>query len=929
MGYQLVGSVGDVRYDATGHAITPSWGANENRLAGNLLVAWFFLYRFTATIDWPTTPTGWSVAATSYAEDNTYLSCGCRIYYRISQTDGEAAPTFTAPSSACIGARLAEFSGNAITSPLDEVSPNSGHHGYPGISPIYATAPLVDETNGELCIYAGYGGWAGSSSQSMSQDVNNCAENTTRYVPSYPAKQLVDLGYGITTANSSPTQNAMTVGDLPHNVLEATCIATFKAGVTYDDQPEMSLQISETISEIYDNKVYDDHPVMQLVISETINEVYSPPYYDYPAINLALSIGPISQDIDGGSASNPGMDPVDGGNASTVSWDFTYDGGNANTIWTPGTFEEIEYVDTVTMNLAISETISELQIAAHLLLVREIPPLDLSVNVKTRDGTVYRWAHDEVKAENQPKQLGYSSTAPGGDEQAQMVLPRLPEHEYRDLAKFSDISIRSAAGYIAWNGRLETSPQTSGDEFSITPGAVGYQAELDDNEAVRALYVHRSIQEWQEASVQRKILYLNSSVDVQGPSINPDPTSGYSALGISFTGPWSRSRVGEAWFDSKGIPLDSVYFAWTINDNIVAIKGLGGWGWGAGLCDDDIAEDMGASWDAVALSLDTSGSAVVSSSINTRQWAMVHVQCQSPNTNEEGKDYSIWFTCLAVYGDYGLTKRGTNTATEAQGFYASDIVAHAVQTWAPSLSLTTGTNGTVQPSDFIIPHASFLEATKVSEIIRDVTKYDLQDWFVYPLNGVPTFFWGPRNYFGKKWRARVGPSGLKSTGPQVDRMWNAVVVQYQSTDGRKYMVGPPGSDSDVEDSSLYDSDPLNPVTAAGKYRLTKLDMGIGTWTAAISIGQSFLVEQKLLSTAGEAEIVGIIPDDCGVIWPASYIKAGDRISFTDAAYTGYRRIVKASYNDDTKVMSITLDSPSEGLDAILARLNVVLIPIGV
>jgi hypothetical protein len=292
----------------------------------------------------------------------------------------------------------------------------------------------------------------------------------------------------------------------------------------------------------------------------------------------------------------------------------------------------------------------------------------------------------------------------------------------------------------------------------------------------------------------------------------------------------------------------------------------------------------------------------------------------------DGQHESVLWTYLGVVGNHGLPIQGTLTATGGLGVLASDVVQHAVQTWAPELATSRAGVSTIEQSTISIPHLVFADPTTASEIIKQATRFGLPDWWV---DEGPTFHLASRANHGRNWRARVGPSGLRETGPQVDRLFNSVIVSYNDVTGVTRTVGPTGSGANTIDDSLSDLDPSNPVTAAGLTRRSVLAMGITSTAAAASlVGQDWLAEQKLLSTAGQAQIVGHVEDDRGVLWPAWMIRAGDSISFTDAHDTGYRRIVRAEYSDGGRACQIDLDSPPEGLPALLARLSVSLTPLG-
>jgi hypothetical protein len=205
-------------------------------------------------------------------------------------------------------------------------------------------------------------------------------------------------------------------------------------------------------------------------------------------------------------------------------------------------------------------------------------------------------------------------------------------------------------------------------------------------------------------------------------------------------------------------------------------------------------------------------------------------------------------------------------------------------------------------------------------MIDDALQYHLHDWWV---DKGPTFNLAQRQNHGRDWVAMVGPSGLKETGPDVDRMFNKIIVAFQDVSGVTYTVGPTGSGANIIDDSLADLTSSNPVTAAGLtiYPSQIPNIGVSTPAAAVVVGQRELAYQRAQSTAGQAEFQMVIQDASGVAHPASHIFSGDRVTFTDAHDTTPRRIVRAQYDDDRKTCQVDLDSPSQDLDAVIARLG--------
>lgn len=105
-------------------------------------------------------------------------------------------------------------------------------------------------------------------------------------------------------------------------------------------------------------------------------------------------------------------------------------------------------------------------------------------------------------------------------------------------------------------------------------------------------------------------------------------------------------------------------------------------------------------------------------------------------------------------------------------------------------------------------------------------------------------------------------------------------------------------------------------------------MGIvSTPAAATEVGRRFLAESKQLDRSGSAKLVGYVEDDRGVVHPFHHVRAGDTISFVDASDTSERRIIRASHDFESRTCSVDLDAPPAGIDALLQRLGVVLVPL--
>jgi hypothetical protein len=520
---------------------------------------------------------------------------------------------------------------------------------------------------------------------------------------------------------------------------------------------------------------------------------------------------------------------------------------------------------------------------------------------------------------------------PGGFEQMSCNLARRADADYPDLQEFGTVTVYGAGGETAWQGRLETTPRTSGSQLQITPGAVGWQAHLDDEQNARMIYIDSDLTKWQPASVQRKINLSNASIDPEdGQGATPDPDTGQPSLVVQLSAPWgitpnTRQRISEFWYDAKGIPLGTsgvspgLYYAWKQQ------AGVGGsWDWEALLEADDTHSTFDTSTNLTASG---PGTGSVTPTTASRDWAHVWLYYPGVSSSTDSTIYKVYWTYLGVVGNHGITIRGTLGATGGIGVYASDVIQHAVGTWAPKLATNRNGTSTIQPSTFVIPQLAFPDPTTVSNIITAATAYGLVDWWV---DEGPVFNIASRENHGRDWRARVGPSGLQETGPQVDHLYNGVVVQYNDVTGQARSVGPTGSGATTIDNTLADTSATNPVNAAGLTRIYQMpNIGVSTPAGAIAVGQRFLLENQQRNTSGQASIVGHVQDAAGVWWPAWAIRAGDRIMFTDAHDPVPRRITRTQYSDSSRACQLDLDSPPQDLSQLLARYSIALTGLGV
>jgi hypothetical protein len=552
----------------------------------------------------------------------------------------------------------------------------------------------------------------------------------------------------------------------------------------------------------------------------------------------------------------------------------------------------------------------------NVVSVREGPPLRLSYDVTNPSGHHFRWAADETSAENVPSDVTFGDSMPGGFDSFTATLPRRSTEEFPDLDRLSTIRALGVGGHVAGEYRLNRSPRTSGDEVAIGPEAEGWQAHLEDDKTAQMIYVDRDLGRWGGMSRSRRLAWLGiprQPVDAQTDS---DTTNGIPAILTEVIGLWPASGAQcEAWNDGGFTgAIAAIYYDFVATSPVDHTNANWTWFLSSSTSDASVSEDGGD------LASAATGSGYFTPSA-ARRYAVLQMAYTAAG-GTDGQKYDLHWRNLAVYGNHGLTRQGTAPG----GFYASDIIAHAVATWAPLLNYSTGTDGSIATTSTVLPQAAFYEPTTAAEILRTVDRVHLADWAVWEDR---TLYYHPRGARGKQWRARVGPSGLQEAGPSNDRLWNGIMVRYQDVDGSTRTVGPTGSSANTTSSDLLDDDEENPANQLGIRRWDLLDMGrISTATIATEVGRIFLEETKALDTSGSATLTGWVEDDKGVRHPYHSVRSGDTISFVDASDTSYRRIVRTQKSPESRSVAIDLDAPPDGLDALLERLGVALIPLG-
>jgi hypothetical protein len=552
---------------------------------------------------------------------------------------------------------------------------------------------------------------------------------------------------------------------------------------------------------------------------------------------------------------------------------------------------------------------------------QEHPPSKLAVIVKAQDGTpIGRWAEDESKVENVLGDATKAGEMPGGHTESSQILARDPKQSYPDLALFARLEWQGAGGEVLWSGGTRQEPQSSGDTTSIEVKALGDKQFLEDDEEVLGPgFIDGDMTKLGDPSAARKASELTKAekinIDAQVqllPAGTPTPGEAEPFIPVAaISQAWAEFNNNEAkepstaesWYDSGGIPIGSVIL------DFLAVKGMGGW-----------VSQVEASADGVALAEELHNFAGTSASNVEMEVAVgrffLMLRTYYPSAWAALSNSEAQWRNIKVRGRDDLTLQGTWPNV---GFTAKQML--------PSIAALAGLtteDELLEDDGFVIPQAWFSDpATPMSKLV-EVTKYGLLDWFVFEHQLLQ--YRVPGTY-GRKWRLASGASAPKNSGPDASRVWDALMVTWQDTDGTTKRAGRPGSGAQFEDSRLQILDPRNAAVAAGRPRRKLLALnGLCEAGPAIRTGQRFLEEAANLDQSGEATITGYCQDSYGIWWPAAYVQPGDWAA--DPGTQNYRKITSASYAHASKTASVSLSAPPEGLGALEARFNARLIERG-
>lgn len=545
---------------------------------------------------------------------------------------------------------------------------------------------------------------------------------------------------------------------------------------------------------------------------------------------------------------------------------------------------------------------------------------DVTVIVRRWDGTIYRWAGDELDAANVPCDLVYTTAMPGGFRSCtctlfRQVLTPAPE------GLFDDVWVLGPGGRIYWEGRLQSMPSSTDDGGRVNPTAVGWSAHLEDDQTLQVLGTDRDLAGWGAVPAQRRnaLNGFNFAV-IDGGSRWDDSTSGSAGPVLDLRRPkgqaaWT-SAAGRPFvalsYNCGGQPLTGIEFharkpvnltGWVLQ--IVAFSDLA------------LTTELGT--------LPIAGASIVDGQVygwappaGTRALELSLHYPTAPGGNADN-EYGLMLAEVAVYG--GLpggqpTTSYTGAVNGPLAYPVSAVLPELLRRGAPLLRI-----GTIEPTQYRVPHLVGREPTTTAALVELLNRSHWWDWAVWERR---EFSYNQR--FGgasRTWLVSTDDGAVLSMeGDTTDVVWSGAAVSYRDFAGVEHTIGPPGSTAERTDPRLQSSDPDNPATLHGINRVGLFSLSEPVdYEGAILCGLAWLDAQSQATRRGSCTIAGSVLDEHGNEHPVDMIRGGHRLRVIDRPSDPDRRVIETSMARGSRTITLTLDNTAQTLEALLERMG--------
>lgn len=528
------------------------------------------------------------------------------------------------------------------------------------------------------------------------------------------------------------------------------------------------------------------------------------------------------------------------------------------------------------------------------------PPLELDVEIETAEGAIFRLSADDLKAENIPQGISFTTQRGDGFGSASFSLSRNILKDYPDINLLDTVRFVGRQGDIAYEGRVHSFPKANEPQHTINVSCVGWMTYLKSKPCA-VLVLDRRLSGWGGPSTQRESDMLGASRIYNG-SVNAGWQADGELLGPGLAFSWQEilgtyEDFAEVWFYAGGEDIGKLLYSHDVR------SGIGeNWVFQGFLNSDDTATSFDA---GTAHGSGDAANQTVEATEAGRKFASLEGRYTSTFTGAINA-LSV-FTNPAVVGDHGLTLRGTSPE---QGYYLTDIMRYVAETYYPKIDTSE-----VQDNTFVLTqftkHDSPSDGHSIFQELNNYALWELNVWEDRKLH------YGPADLSKYDWVLRTDDPGVSVNwqGDSIENFANGIVVTYNDFWGITRTLCP----DDYEE--LRDPSEDNPASRHGEDLWTSVTV---PWPClegeAVQFGRAYLGEFNRPRRPGSYRVSGGYLRDGAGHWRQGWaIRNSSTLGILDHPQDFPRLIFNTSWSQDGTALDIQVDGLPSTLDSIVAR----------
>jgi hypothetical protein len=531
---------------------------------------------------------------------------------------------------------------------------------------------------------------------------------------------------------------------------------------------------------------------------------------------------------------------------------------------------------------------------------RRKPPLALDVEVETPDG-FFQLPSESRRAGKRPRNLSFSTQRGDGFATGSAQLARKIFKEYPDIALLDTWRMVGDDAEVAYEGRLHSNPRTNDPEEQIDLNFVGWATYLR-SKRINPLIVDRRLGSWGEATMQRlanmlainlrPVAAVSSGWQQDGaypPGIILDFTSVTMVEGFS--------EYGESHFYAAGEDIGEVRYDF---DVLNGPTGSASWQDNISLGTDDVysVSDPGADHNAT----DANNQATVATGAG-RKFARLRSVWEGSGAAVMS-DIHV-FRNLRVVGAHGLTSRGDSPN---EGYYISEVLRFLLETYYPKIKWA-GLENTF-PVTQATWHDNPADGYDIFQQLNNLVLWETNIW-----EG-PRFYFEPADLTKYDWQISTEEEGVTAVfeGDSIENFANGVAVTYTDFNGIKRILYP------SDHAELRDPSEDNPAARHGEDLWTDAEYPYPcSESEALQFGRAYLSEFNRPKRPGTFTVQGYILDGADHWQQVWKVRNSHTLGVRNHPDDSPRLITATSYDDESKVMRISVDAPDKLLDAVIAQ----------